>query len=316
MSESATAELRAKFADPQWTADGQKRARVAFKALKTLWVNTGTLCNLTCRNCYIESSPRNDRLAYFRRADLRTYLDEIERYGWPTDVIGFTGGEPFMNPDILAMLEDALEGGHDVLLLTNAMRPMMRHRDRLLELRARFASQLTLRVSLDHYAPTLHEEERGAGSWEPALEGLRFLAQNRFRVSIAGRRFSEESETQLRAGYARLFRELGLSLDTDDPEALILFPEMDEHAPVPEITDACWGILGVRDEDQMCASARMVVRRKGAKHPAVVACTLLPYDDQFELGRTLCEAGGDVALNHPHCARFCVLGGASCGGAS
>jgi hypothetical protein len=56
------------------------------------------------------------------------------------------------------------------------------------------------------------------------------------------------------------------------------------------------------------------VKRKGATAPAVLACTLLAYDPQFELGATLAEASRPVALNHPHCARFCVLGGASCTG--
>jgi hypothetical protein len=56
----------------------------------------------------------------------------------------------------------------------------------------------------------------------------------------------------------------------------------------------------------------MVVRRKGADAPAVLACTLLAYDEAFELGGSLLEAARPVALNHPHCARFCVLGGASC----
>ena len=56
----------------------------------------------------------------------------------------------------------------------------------------------------------------------------------------------------------------------------------------------------------------MVVRHKGADAPSVIACTLLPYDPQFDMGQTLEEAERDVALNHPHCAKFCVLGGASC----
>jgi hypothetical protein len=64
----------------------------------------------------------------------------------------------------------------------------------------------------------------------------------------------------------------------------------------------------------MCASSRMVVKAKGAGRPHVVACTLLPYDPQFALGETLAAATGEVRLNHPHCARFCVLGGASCSG--
>jgi hypothetical protein len=56
----------------------------------------------------------------------------------------------------------------------------------------------------------------------------------------------------------------------------------------------------------------MVIKRRDAETPAVVACTLLPYDHEFELGTTLREAAGPVALNHPHCAKFCVLGGAAC----
>ena len=64
----------------------------------------------------------------------------------------------------------------------------------------------------------------------------------------------------------------------------------------------------------MCASSRMVVKAKGAERPHVVACTLLPYEEEFALGETLAGASGKVMLNHPHCARFCVLGGASCSG--
>jgi hypothetical protein len=83
-------------------------------------------------------------------------------------------------------------------------------------------------------------------------------------------------------------------------------------ADVPEITEACWGILGKAPAAMMCASSRMIVKRKGAALPAVVACTLTPYDPQFELGSSLTQALGTVQLNHPHCAKFCVLGGASC----
>ena len=87
---------------------------------------------------------------------------------------------------------------------------------------------------------------------------------------------------------------------------------MDASRDVPEITTACWGILHKSPADVMCATSRMVVRRKGSARASVVACTLTPYDPQFELGPTLKDAARPVALNHPHCARFCVLGGASC----
>jgi hypothetical protein len=64
----------------------------------------------------------------------------------------------------------------------------------------------------------------------------------------------------------------------------------------------------------MCASSRMVVRRKGSAAPVVLACTLIAYDSRFELGADLRSALVPVPLNHPHCARFCVLGGGSCSG--
>lgn len=302
----------AKFSDPQVTASGQKRASVALARLKTLWINSGTLCNLACANCYIESSPRNDRLAYITTDEVRRYLNEIEEEGLGTEEIGITGGEPFMNPDLIDILCLCLERGFRVLLLTNAMRPMMKQAERLRALRLLARDRLTFRVSLDHYGPAVHEAERGARSWGPGIAGLQWLCREGFGVDVAGRYLSGESDAELRAGYQALFQELGVPLDAYDPAQLVLFPEMDATAEVPEITEACWGILGKRPSDVMCASSRMVVKRKGAARPAVVACTLLPYDRAFELGESLKEASGAVPLNHPHCARFCVLGGASC----
>ena len=123
-----------------------------------------------------------------------------------------------------------------------------------------------------------------------------------------------EGEAQARAGYAALFAAEGLRLDAADPSRLVLFPEMDADADTPEITQACWSILGKAPSSVMCATSRMVVKRRGAARPVVASCTLLPYDPRFELGETLAQADQPVALNHPHCARFCVLGGASCSG--
>jgi uncharacterized Fe-S cluster-containing radical SAM superfamily protein len=302
------------FTDPLRTADGQMRASVTPRELHTVWLNTGTLCNLTCENCYIESSPKNDRLVYLDRDDVRVYLDEIEAQALPVREIGITGGEPFMNPDILNILEDCLGAGYRVLVLTNAMRPMMKVSTGLAELNERLGARLTVRVSIDHFDRALHEEERGRRSWRPTLDGLRWLAERGFNVTVAGRTRWGESEQALRAGYARLFADLDIALDAADPEALVLFPEMDARQEVPEITTDCWGILGVDPAEMMCASARMIVRRRGSDAPEIVACTLLPYESGFSLGRTLTESLRPVPLNHPHCARFCVLGGGRCSG--
>jgi sulfatase maturation enzyme AslB (radical SAM superfamily) len=276
---------------------------VTLERLETLWLNTGTLCNLACSSCYIESSPVNDALVYLSLAEAKAYLDEARGMG--TREIGFTGGEPFMNREIVAMMRAALDRGFELLVLTNAMRPMRRFEAELLDIPARERERITFRVSLDHHAREVHEAERGPGTWDKALDGLRWLAANGFPVAVAGRRLEEEAEA--RRGYEALFRRLGV-----EPRHLVLFPAMDAEADVPEIGEACWEILGVSPSSPMCATSRMVVKAKGNARPHVVACTLLPYDPRFALGATLAGGTGEVALNHPHCARFCVLGGASC----
>lgn len=304
----------AKFSDPFVTANGEPRASVSLRALETLWFNTGTLCNIECRNCYILSSPTNDDLVYLTTAEVEAYLDEIAARGLPTRQIGFTGGEPFMNPEIGALTALALARGFEALILTNAMRPMMRPavQQDLLALAREHGARLTLRVSLDHYTAAQHDQQRGDGTFEKTLEGMRWLRDSGIRMAVAGRLIWSEDEEAARAGFAALFAREGFAIDATDPGALVLFPEMDPEVDVPEITTACWGILGKSPESVMCSNARMVVRRRGAPHAVVLACTLLAYDRQFELGRTLAEADRPVALNHPHCAKFCVLGGARC----
>ena len=301
-----------KFSNPEYTLDGSPRAHVRLKSLETLWFNTGTLCNLECDNCYIESSPKNDALSYIRLDEVIPFFEEIKEKIIAVSEIGLTGGEPFMNPDIIKILETALDYGFKVLVLTNAMRPMMRHQDALIDLKNRYSDRLSIRVSMDHYTREIHEKERGNKSWEPMIKGLKWLSDNGFDIHVAGRTFTHENEEELRAGYANLFAELSIKVDAIDPHKLILFPEMDLQKDVVEITTACWGILNVNPENMMCATSRMVVKHKGADRPAIMACTLLAYDQQFNMGDTLSSARQDVSLNHPFCSTFCVLGGASC----
>ena len=303
-----------KFQDPALTAKGEKRATVALSNPQTLWFNTGTLCNIECVNCYIASSPSNDALVYISADEVRDYLDQIKARNWPVTEIAFTGGEPFMNPQMIEITEASLARGYDVLILTNAMRPMMRKsmQARLLRLNAAYPGKLTLRISVDHHRAELHDAERGAGAFEKTLTGMKWLRDNGFTMAVAGRSVFGDSDAESRAGYGAFYAEHGLDIDAHNPAMTVLFPEMDESVEVPEITTACWGILDKSPDAVMCSSSRMVVKRKGAEKPAVLACTLLPYSAEFELGNTLEEAEKDVALNHPHCAKFCVLGGASC----
>lgn len=305
-----------KFQDPRVTATGEKRATVSLTHPETLWFNTGTLCNITCNNCYIESSPTNDALVYISVSEVVSFLEQLEDRRWGVREIAFTGGEPFMNPEIIDMMQAGLSRGYDLLVLTNAMSPMMRPKMKsgIATLVAQYGDKLTFRISIDHYTAATHDAERGNGSFEKTLRGTEWLSSIGARMAVAGRIEMAESEVEARQGYAGLFAAHGWDIEAFDPAATVLFPEMDGSVDVPEITTSCWSILNKNPNDVMCASSRMVIKRKGATVPAIVSCTLLPYDPQFELGHTLADAERDVSLSHPHCAKFCVLGGASCSG--
>ena len=285
-------------------------ARVALERLETLWFNTGTLCNLACKDCYIESSPRNDALSWLRLASVRRLLDEAAARHPELREAAFTGGEPFMNPEIMPMLTLALERGLRVLVLTNAMTPLRHH---LPALRALAERDLHLRVSLDHYTEAGHAALRGPRAWAAALEGISALFAAGFAPSIAARFDpAREDEAATRAGFAALFAAQGWEIDAADDQHLVLFPEMSAPPAAPGVSAAAWAALHPRGADAMCRTARMVVQRKGEADIAITACTLLPFAPRFSLGRTLAEAARPVTLDHPHCARFCVFGASSC----
>ncbi len=300
------------FADATRTMHGEAHAKLALTALETLWFNTGTRCNIACEGCYIESSPRNDRLTFLSRADCERFLDQAATLHPELVEIGFTGGEPFLNREVPAMIARVLERGYRALVLTNAMRPMQRHAATLRALAARFGSRLAIRVSLDHATAIGHDRLRGEGSFASTLAGLRALAGSGALVSIAARFPPNEAEETWRRAFATLFQAERLAMDAFDPAALVLFPELADQPDPPEVSATCWETLAKRGRRVMCQSSRMVVHRQGEASPRIVACTLQPYAPEFDLGADLAAAARSVTLNHPYCARFCVFGAASC----
>ena len=298
-----------KFKEKLKTADGKDRAFVEISQLKTLWFNTGTLCNLTCSNCYIESSPKNDRLEYISFEEFKTFINESIQNELGTKEIGFTGGEPFMNKDIFKMIKYSLDNDFKTLVLTNAMKPMMNNKSQLLRLNH---LNLTIRVSIDHYTKEKHEEVRGPNSWEPMIEGLKWLSENNFNYCLATRLMWGEDEDTTRNNFHKFIDQFNLKLNSKSKIQLVTFAEMDVNQDTPEITTECWKILNKEPETVMCSTARMIVKKKGEKLPSVIACTLLPYEKEFDLGKSLKESNQKVYLNHPHCSKFCVLGGSSC----
>ena len=298
-----------KFKDPITTADGSTRAFIEAKKIKTLWFNTGTLCNIECKNCYIESSPKNDRLVYITFEEVKLFIDEAIDKNLGTKEIGFTGGEPFMNKDVLKMIEYSLSKNFKVLVLSNAMKPMLNRKEDLLKINHQ---DLTIRVSIDHYQKEKHEEIRGKNTFNVMMEGLKWLNQNNFNYALATRLLWGEQEDQLRDNFNLFIDKYNLKLDAKSKEQLVTFAEMDEKVDTPEITTACWNLLGKNPNDMMCSSSRMVVKKKTSPKPSVIACTLLPYEDEFDLGQNLTNSLKKIYLNHKHCSKFCVLGGSSC----
>jgi uncharacterized Fe-S cluster-containing radical SAM superfamily protein len=308
--------VSSKFSSLQKTLKGEDRAIVAPQKLKTVWFNTGTRCNLSCEHCYIESTPTNDRLSYLTLDDVRPFGEEIRNQFKTVRTIGLTGGEPFINPHGMAIIEYFLGLDLEVIVLTNGVKAINRFRERIIELGARYGKQLQIRISFDHYTKEVHEKERGPDSMGPALESLRWLCDHGVNVSLAGRSLTGENTVLALSGYQKMLVDARIDLQLGMGENIVIFPEMDLDKDVPEISEGCWSILGKRPQDQMCATERMVVKRKGEDRPIVLACTLVAYSKDFELGATLEESLKPVYLNHPFCAQFCVLGGASCSSTS
>lgn len=298
-----------KFNDLKFTVDGKARAFIEAQDLKTLWFNTGTLCNLTCKNCYIESSPSNDRLSYLSFDEYLTMMNEAKEEGFNLSEIGFTGGEPFLNKEFPKMLRHAVKQGIDVLVLTNAMKPMLNKKSEILMIDK---ERLTFRISIDHVDQSKHEAIRGLNSYEPMMEGLSWLRDNGFKMSLATRLMWGESEKETRKVFAEFILRNKLPIDPHSMKDLVTFTEMDDKQDTPEITTECWTILNKDPKTVMCSSSRMIVKKKGNKKPSIIACTLLPYDEAFDLGSSLKSSMQRIYLNHPHCSKFCVLGGSSC----
>ena len=220
---------------------------MALQALETLWFNTGTLCNLTCQQLLhrILAAQRPPGLSLGRRGRGLPRRDRARRPS-ARKLIGFTGGEPFMNRDLPAMLEDVLGARAQ-----GAGADQRHEADAQDEARAArrcwraTASNLTIRVSLDHYERGLHEKERGAA--ELAADHRRPGLARRSRAStshVAGRRFSGETEAEVRAGYARLFARHRHHHRCGRPgRRWCCFRRWTPRVDVPEITTACWGIL-------------------------------------------------------------------------
>jgi len=148
---------------------------VKLRSLDTLWFQVGgTLCNLTCTHCLVSASPTNHTHEAMTLAEIRPYLDEAQRLG--VKEYYFTGGEPFLNPEMESILEAVLPLG-PATVLTNGLRFDSARCERLATLGRHAEHSLDLRVSLDGYDAPTNDPIRGVGTFDRVLRGLGRLAR-------------------------------------------------------------------------------------------------------------------------------------------
>lgn len=295
--------------DNNWffSSKGEKRGYIQPQLLHELWFHTGTSCNLRCPFCLEGSKPGDDRLQFLTLEDAKTFIDEAVEMG--VEKFSFTGGEPFVNPHFISILDYALNL-KPCLLLTNATEPLMNQFAQIIPLNNK-PYPLNFRVSLDHPDPQKHDESRGKGNFKKALDTLGRLHREGFGVSIARHMLDGEDSSAVDQAYAPYFRQAGVPLDI----IIIKFPEF--HTPgslpnVPEITESCMTsyLTEAQRNGFMCNYSKMVVKEKGVC--GVYACTLVDDDNDYNLGKTLKEAMTErVMLKHHRCYS-CFAYGASC----
>src|SRR5438309_9674718 len=131
--------------------------------LDDLWFQVaGTLCNLECTHCFISCSPHNHRYGFLSLETVRSALEESAQLG--VKEYYFTGGEPFMNRDMPAILELTLQYG-PATVLTNGTIFKEEWLERLRRAEDASAYSLEFRVSIDGFSAEQNDPIRGEGSF-------------------------------------------------------------------------------------------------------------------------------------------------------
>jgi len=293
--------------DWRFTPDGDPRGYIQPQSLKELWFHMGTICNLRCPFCLEGSKPGDQRIEQITHGEAAPFLAEAVTLG--VEQFSFTGGEPFVNQDLIPLLHQALETC-PCLVLTNGTEPLFnRMHDVLCLLESPYP--LRLRVSLDYPDPDQHDAGRGQGNFKMALKTLGHLHQNGFSVSIARQETVGENTEAVNAAYRPHFQRAGLPADLP----IVSFPDFmppGAIAHVPHITEQC--MTTYKNEPDraafMCHYSKIVLKKNGRVR--VYACTLVDDDEDYDLSGTLTEAMNvRVMLKHHRCTS-CFACGASC----
>jgi hypothetical protein len=283
-------------------------ARIALVQLEALWLQvTGFLCNLECTHCLVDASPRNHRLGFLGRDAVRGALEEAQTLG--VKEVYFTGGEPFLHPEILELLETALAVA-PTTVLTNGTRIGRDTAERLAGIAAGSRYSLEVRVSLDHPDPVLNDRIRGRGAHAKALQAvLRLEAAGLLPIVTATEIFGLQGAGDSdKATYDSLLHML-LEAGVARPRLKILpvfhLGKIEDPATGGPVTR---GMLeGLDPLHLQCARTRVVASA------GIYACPILVGKDDAFLGRgPLTESLRPVELCH-HACRTCWETGMTCG---
>jgi sulfatase maturation enzyme AslB (radical SAM superfamily) len=283
---------------------------VALAHLDDLWFQVGgTLCNLECTHCFISCGPHNRRFGFLDLETVRRALDESVPLG--VKEYYFTGGEPFLNRDMPAILELTLQYGPATVLTNGTVfKDEWLRRLRTAEHASRYS--LEFRVSIDGYTAAENDAVRGAGTFERILGGVRMLlAYDFLPILTLTRTRDEQDDAELFHGFVELLRRNGYSR----PRIKIL--------PTLRIGAEVNRQRGYRDDERVtaemmagydigqliCNHSRIVTDR------GVFVCPILIESADARLGTTLTEAQTPFALAHRACFT-CYQYGALCANAS
>lgn len=279
--------------------------------LDDLWFLLGSRCNLACIHCYVGSSPTNDTLPPMTLGEVRRFLDEGARYGLAH--VYLTGGEPFLNKEILPILEAALADGRRVTVLTNATRPLEKAFDAAAALARRCDGRLSFRVSLDHYVEARHDAIRGRGQFRITVDLATRLARAGLRPIVTTTaevfRGNPLTPAQCEARYRELFAAHGADVEVKILPAVLemgsQLARIDAPAETPALTDEHLAAIRLDKRTLMCANGRSVLKRAdGALR--VYPCPIIYEVPAFDLGASLAESfDRAVSLSHPACATYC-----------
>ena len=276
------------------------------ESLDELWFQIGgTLCNLSCNHCFISCHPGNDNFGFMDLETIRRYLQESQALG--VKEYYFTGGEPFLNRDMLQVLEETLAIG-PATVLTNGTVFTPSSIKALRAISEQSLYSLELRVSIDGYSPQTNDPIRGEGTFEKALEGVRMLVEAGFLPIITmAQTWPEEENTRVFETFVTTLKETGYQRPRIKIlPTLHLGMEAERSRPYSQAERISEEMMEGYDSNQLLCSRSRTVTDRG-----VAVCPLLIETPGAHLGDTLEDASGPFRLDQGACYT-CYVHGAIC----